>query len=54
VTGKCAGLDGTAVPSKTAHLTVTYIELHISNVVLIQLILLMMNTEVLETRKELE
>jgi hypothetical protein len=42
-------LDGTAVPSKPAHLTVTYIERHIPDIVLIQLILLMMSTWVLET-----
>jgi len=35
---KFAVLDGTAVPSKIAHLTVTYTEWHISDVVLIQLI----------------
>jgi len=37
------------VPSKPAHQTVTYIEWHIPDVVLIQLILLMMSTWVLET-----
>jgi hypothetical protein len=35
VTVKYAGLDGTAVPSKPAHLTVTYTEWHIPDVVLI-------------------
>ena len=42
------------VPSKPAHQTVTYIERHIPDVVLIQLILLMMSTGVLETCRELE
>jgi len=41
-------------PSKPAHLTVTYIEKHIPDVILIQLTLLMMSTGVLETRRELE
>ena len=50
----CAGLDGTAVPFKPAHQTVTYIQWHIPDVTLIQFILLMMNTEVLETCRELE
>jgi hypothetical protein len=37
-----------------AHLTVTYIEWHIPDVILIRLILLMMSTRVLETCRELE
>jgi hypothetical protein len=52
---KCAVLNGThGVPFKPAHLTVTYIEWHIPDVVSIQLILLMMSTVVLETCRELE
>ena len=54
LTVTCAGLDGTAVSSKPAHVTVTYIEWHIPNFTLIQLILLVMSTEVLETCRELE
>jgi len=42
------------VPSKPAHLTVTYIEWYIPDVILIQLILLMMSTGVLKTCRELE
>jgi len=42
-----AGLDG--VPTKPAYWTVTYIEWHIPDVVLIQLTLLMMSTWLLET-----
>jgi len=38
------GLDGTAVPSKPTYQTVIYTEWHIPDVVLIQLILLMMDT----------
>jgi len=41
------------VPSKPAYHTVTYIELHIPEVVLIQLTLLMMSTRLLETCREL-
>jgi len=41
-------------PSKLAYQKVTYIERHIPDVVLIQLILLMMSTRVLETCRELE
>jgi hypothetical protein len=37
-----------AVPSKPAHQTVTYTEWHIPDVVLIQLILLILSTWVLE------
>jgi hypothetical protein len=48
---KFAGLDG--VPSKPAHLTVTYI-VDIPYGILIQLILLMMSTGVLGTCRELE
>ena len=44
----CAGLD----ESKPAHQTVTYIEWHIPDVVLIQLILLMMVTWLPETCRE--
>jgi len=43
-----------AVPSKHAYQTVTYIKWHIPDVVLIQLILLMMSTWVLETCRELK
>jgi hypothetical protein len=39
---------------KPAHRTVTYIQWHIPDVVLIQLVLLMMSTGVLETCGELE
>jgi hypothetical protein len=42
------------VEPKPAHQTVTYIEWHIPDVVLIQLILLMMSTRVLETCRDLE
>jgi len=42
----CAGLDGT---SKPAHHTVTYIEWHIPEVVLMQLTLLTMSIWLLET-----
>jgi len=38
-----------AVPSKLAHQTVIYIEWHTPDVTLIQVILLMMSTDVLET-----
>jgi len=41
-------------PSKLAHQTVTYIQLYIPDILLIQLILLMMSTGVLETCRELE
>jgi len=46
-----AGLD---VPSKPAYHTVTYIERHIPDIVLIQLNLLMMSTWMLETCRELK
>ena len=42
------------VPSKPAYHTVTYIDWHIPEVVLIQLTLLMMSTWLLETCRELE
>ena len=41
-------------PTKPAYLTVTYIERHIPEVVLIQLTLLMMSTWLLETCREFE
>jgi len=43
-----------AVPSKPSYHTVTYVERHIPEVVLIQLTLLMMSTWLLETCTELE
>jgi len=49
VTVSCAGRKGTNVPFRPAHETVTDTEWHIPEVVLIQLILLMMSTGLLET-----
>jgi len=46
---RCTGWNSIQTPSKPAHQTVTYIEWHIPDVILIQLILLMMSTVVLET-----
>jgi len=42
------------VAPKPAHQTVTYIECHISDIVLIQLIILIISTGVLETCRDLE
>jgi len=54
VTVWCAGMDGTAILPKPVCQTVTYIEWHIPDIILIQLVLLMMSTGVLETCRELE
>ena len=51
VTVSCAGQIGTFRP---AHETVTDTERHIPDVVLIQLVLLMMSTRLLETCRELK
>jgi hypothetical protein len=48
----CAVLDETAVLFKPAHQTAIYTELHIPDVLLIQLILLMMGTWLSETCRE--
>jgi len=42
------------ISPKPAHLTVTNIQWHIPDVILIQVILLMMSASVLETRRDLE